>query len=199
MSKRHLLDMSVDFTCFSFSQQVENTVRRILLAEELEQNTSEVNENECQLLNFSHISEQILSKNFFSDESFSAGSVQQSTSEETLQFDEDMHFHSLQCCMSVSEFHTAVGKMSKSQMEALKYVKFKFENSQLPFHVFITGGAGVGKTFITKAIIAYLQLFCAKITNSNPVIVCAPTGTAANNINGKTLHSVLKIPATDFL
>ena len=71
--------------------------------------------------------------------------------------------------------------------------KKRFEEKNLPLYVFITDGAGVGKTFTTKTIVAYLQLFCAKVLNSNPVIVCAPTGTAANNINGQTLHSTLKI------
>lgn len=69
-----------------------------------------------------------------------------------------------------------------------------FSEKQLPFHIFITGGAGVGKTFMTRLLIAYIQLYQAKIFNSNPVIICAPTGTAANNIGGRTIHSVFKIP-----
>lgn len=52
---------------------------------------------------------------------------------------------------------------------------------------------------MTKAIVAYLQLFTSKTLNTNPVVVCAPTGTAANNINGETLHSLIKIPVHKFV
>lgn len=78
--------------------------------------------------------------------------------------------------------------MTKSQLEVLEHVKLKFEGKSFPFYVFVSGGAGVGKSFLTKAIVAYLQLFTSKTLNTNPVVVCAPTGTAANNINGETLH-----------
>lgn len=71
--------------------------------------------------------------------------------------------------------------------------------SQLPFHLFITGGAGVGKTFKTKILIAYLQLFCTAQLNTNSVVVCAPTGTAASHINGQTIHSLFKIPIAQHL
>jgi hypothetical protein len=89
--------------------------------------------------------------------------------------------------------------MTQSQLEVLEYVKQKFESKTFPFHVFISGGAGVGKSFLTKVIVAFLQLFTSKTFNTNPVVVCAPTGTAANNINGGTLHSLLKIPVNKFL
>lgn len=89
--------------------------------------------------------------------------------------------------------------MTTSQTKALHFVKSKFETRNCPFHLFITGGAGVGKTYITKVLISYIQLYCAEVPNSNPVIVCAPTGTASNNINGRTLHSVFKIPVASFL
>lgn len=85
--------------------------------------------------------------------------------------------------------------MTKSQLEVLEHVKGK----SFPFYVFVSGGAGVGKSLLTKAIVAYLQLFTSKTLNTNPVVVCAPTGTAANNINGETLHSLLKIPVHTFV
>lgn len=81
----------------------------------------------------------------------------------------------------------------------MEHVKLKFEGKSFPFYVFVSGGAGVGKSFLTKAIVAYLQLFTSKTLNTNSVVVCVPTGTAANNINGETLHSLLTIPIHKFV
>lgn len=80
-------------------------------------------------------------------------------------------------------------------------MKSKFEKNELPFHLFLTGGVGVGKTFTTctKVIIEFIQLFCARDLNSNCVLVCAPNGTAANNINCRTIHSLLRVPVAQFL
>ena len=66
-------------------------------------------------------------------------------------------------------------------------------------HLFITGEAGVGKSFVTKMLIAYMQLFTASVVGSSPVVVCAPTGTAARNIHGMTIQSLLKIPVSNYI
>ncbi len=51
--------------------------------------------------------------------------------------------------------------------------------------IFLTGKAGTGKTTFLK----YLQQHCAK--NS---VVAAPTGVAAINAGGVTLHSLFQLP-----
>ncbi|XP_035667118.1 uncharacterized protein LOC118409861 [Branchiostoma floridae] len=60
-----------------------------------------------------------------------------------------------------------------------------------PFHIFLTGGAGTGKSHITKCI-AYMASRILQPTQENPdkvaVLITAPTGTAAFNIGGTTLH-----------
>lgn len=55
-------------------------------------------------------------------------------------------------------------------------------------NMFLTGGAGTGKTFIINDIIEDAE------TNGKNVLVTAPTGIAALNINGATLHHAFKIP-----
>jgi len=50
-------------------------------------------------------------------------------------------------------------------------------------NVFLTGGAGVGKTTITKNVIHYFE------TEAKTVAKLASTGMAAILINGQTLHS----------
>lgn len=48
---------------------------------------------------------------------------------------------------------------------------------------FLTGKAGTGKSYLTQQYIEYLK------ENNKEVIVCAPTGVAAINIGGATIHS----------
>lgn len=69
----------------------------------------------------------------------------------------------------------------------------------MPFYHFITGGAGVGKTFTANILIACLQLFCTSQLNTNSVVVCTPTRTATSHINGQTIHSLFKIPVVQHL
>ncbi|VDI77551.1 ATP-dependent DNA helicase PIF1 [Mytilus galloprovincialis] len=65
-----------------------------------------------------------------------------------------------------------------------------------PFYVFITGGAGTGKSRLIKCLYFEISRILAP-TLCNPddvsVLLTAPTGTAAFNINGMTIHSCLSI------
>ncbi|XP_038063129.1 uncharacterized protein LOC119733831 [Patiria miniata] len=66
-----------------------------------------------------------------------------------------------------------------------------------PFHVFLTGGAGTGKSHLIKCVYYEATRLFSKM-NHNPdnvsVLITAPTGVAAFNINGSTIHSALSIP-----
>lgn len=53
-------------------------------------------------------------------------------------------------------------------------------------NIFMTGKGGTGKSFITKYIIEYAK------GKGKEVVVCAPTGIAAINIGGATIHSVFR-------
>jgi hypothetical protein len=53
--------------------------------------------------------------------------------------------------------------------------------------LFLTGGAGTGKTYLLRCIIDGLRL------SGRTVAVLAPTGVAAHHIGGATLHSFLKL------
>jgi PIF1-like helicase/Helix-turn-helix domain/HRDC domain len=57
-------------------------------------------------------------------------------------------------------------------------------------HIFLTGKAGTGKTTFLK----YLKNNCVK-----SMIVAAPTGVAAINAGGVTLHSLFQLPFTPFI
>ena len=85
------------------------------------------------------------------------------------------------------------GKKSKPVVVDVDSYKFTesqrkaFETFLQGKNMFITGEGGTGKSYLTKSIIDY----CQKTKKST--IVCAPTGIAAQNIGGATLHSVFGI------
>ena len=69
-------------------------------------------------------------------------------------------------------------------MNNLKNIINKLENN---INVFLTGGAGVGKTTITRKIIKYFE------DDAKKVAKLASTGMAATLIEGQTLHSFLDL------
>jgi ATP-dependent exoDNAse (exonuclease V) alpha subunit len=52
-------------------------------------------------------------------------------------------------------------------------------------HLLVTGRAGTGKSTLLEHIVA---------TTERRVVVCAPTGVAALNVGGQTIHSLFKLP-----
>ena len=73
------------------------------------------------------------------------------------------------------------------------------KTSDDPLRLFLSGGAGVGKSTVTnalyEALIRYLNSIAGETPDEINVIKAAPTGKAAFNIKGNTLHAALKIPA----
>jgi ATP-dependent exoDNAse (exonuclease V) alpha subunit len=70
--------------------------------------------------------------------------------------------------------------LSTGQSEFLEFLK-------TGRNIFLTGKAGTGKSYIVKEGIELLKSICKK------VIAIAPTGIAANNIGGQTIHSMFNI------
>ena len=66
-----------------------------------------------------------------------------------------------------------------------------------PFHLFLSGSGGVGKSHLIKTIYQsaskLLQRHGGSMEKSR-VLILAPTGVASININGKTIHSALGLP-----
>jgi ATP-dependent exoDNAse (exonuclease V) alpha subunit len=60
-------------------------------------------------------------------------------------------------------------------------------------NVFLTGKAGTGKTYLTKEVVQALR-----DKNNKHVTIVAPTGIAALNANGATIHSQFKLGHLDF-
>ena len=109
--------------------------------------------------------------------------------------------------MSDDDLREKVRSLNKEQHaydQILSWCRNKIANlnalkpSQVdPIHVFITGGGGAGKSHLIKAIY-HTVTKTFRHAPANPelpsVLLMAPTGVAAININRTTVHSALAIP-----
>lgn len=65
-----------------------------------------------------------------------------------------------------------------------------------PFHIFLSGGAGSGKSHVIKAVQYEAKKLLTPLTDSADevtVLLVAYTGTAAFNIGGQTIHSAFNV------
>ena len=69
--------------------------------------------------------------------------------------------------------------------------KKAFELTRKGKNLFITGKAGTGKTTLLKEVVSRLK------EENKVVAVTAPTGVAAHNAEGVTLHSLLRSVTRD--
>lgn len=83
--------------------------------------------------------------------------------------------------------NTQVNKLSFDSPEAERALRFILQTNQ---SIFLTGKAGTGKTTLLKQIL--------RTTTKNTVVV-APTGIAALNAGGVTIHSFFQLPFGAFL
>ena len=70
-----------------------------------------------------------------------------------------------------------------------------------PLHIFLTGNAGYGKSFLMKVIYQSLTkiLSYGNVSlDKRKVLLMAPTGVATINIDGTTMHTALNIPISQF-
>uniref|UniRef100_A0A1X7V572 ATP-dependent DNA helicase n=1 Tax=Amphimedon queenslandica TaxID=400682 RepID=A0A1X7V572_AMPQE len=103
---------------------------------------------------------------------------------------------------SNSEFEATITSLNDSQRvpyeKVLEYSRavhdFQMrtrESLPSPFRMFITGGAGTGKSHVISVIKKHLER--AYIGAGNACILMAPTGVAAFNIGGLTIHQALSL------
>jgi len=105
--------------------------------------------------------------------------------------------------MSDEQFAQEQGKMSQAQRavferlqqhwRAVRQAQESKQQQPSPVHWFVTGGAGVGKSFLVNLLVE-LTNRAFNDAKSSPTLLAAPTGVAAFNINGLTLHSLFALP-----
>ena len=80
--------------------------------------------------------------------------------------------------------------------DKLKQMNSVFENVVEPLHLVITGDAGVGKSHLVKILTSFLTKafnLYSRTPDKKKILFLAPTGLAALNIDGTTIHSRLGI------
>ena len=91
-----------------------------------------------------------------------------------------------------------LSKLNRKQREIFTHIVHSIVNKpQDQLCVFITGGAGVGKSVLIRTLYQTLHRMCCSECGENPedtrILLCAYTGLAAYNINGLTLHNAFFI------
>ena len=103
-----------------------------------------------------------------------------------------------------SEFTQLMNLLNNKQYHFFQYImRQQLHNSNQQTLVCLHGGAGTGKSFTLKAIYQGLN----KILNNKPgqqtndltTLLIAPTGKAAHNIKGHTIHAAFHVPANQSL
>jgi len=97
-------------------------------------------------------------------------------------------------------YYTLVSQLNAEQRDCfnhiINHVRHNSESNSL--HLFVTGGAGTGKSLLIKALYQGLTRHYDTQRERDllkpSVLLCAFTGKAAFNINGQTLHSLFLLP-----
>ena len=99
--------------------------------------------------------------------------------------------------MTDAEYRRKVDSLNESQRLALQKVlnyttarhEYQMHAVESPPEVFITGGAGTGKSHVISVVHEHFER--AQIGDGCACMLMAPTGVAAFNIGGLTIHKAL--------
>ncbi|XP_070537053.1 uncharacterized protein [Ptychodera flava] len=102
--------------------------------------------------------------------------------------------------MADNELYPLLQKLNKKQKEIFYHIVHWMKTRTEPLNIFVTGGAGVGKSLVLKSLYQVLLKYLSNLPGENPdnihLLLVAPTGKAAYNIKGTTIHSAFQIPAS---
>lgn len=100
--------------------------------------------------------------------------------------------------LPLANLNDMISSLNMEQTRLLHHVIRAMRETKEAFHIFVSGGAGVGKSRLLTIIEQSVKRAYIKQAGNDhekaPVVVMAPTGTAAFNVKGMTIHSALAIP-----
>ena len=95
------------------------------------------------------------------------------------------------------DYYKLIRSLNNKQREFFLHVLTWIKRKCDPLYLFLTGGAGVGKSVVVKALFQALHRHLCSTEGEDPddirILLCAPTGKAAYNINGLTIHNAFQI------
>ena len=102
------------------------------------------------------------------------------------------------------QFYEICSQLNEGQQHLFNFIlqyalhcKLAEKNNELPpkpFQIFLSDDAGVGKSFLIKAITEYLKQILRYPNQNHLLHLTASTGNAVTGINGITLHSSFHLP-----
>ena len=104
----------------------------------------------------------------------------------------------LKGCIPDKEYYELVRKLNFRQREIFVHINQWIRTKSEPIRIFLSGGAGTGKSVLIRAwyqsLHRYLIINAVDDLDHIRVLRCAPTGAAAFNVEGLTLHHAFDIP-----
>ena len=101
------------------------------------------------------------------------------------------------------DYHGMVQTFNKKEKEFFYHIMHQIKTTETPFYCFLSGGAGVGKSHLTKALyqaaLKYYNTRAGDGFHQIKVLLLGPTGKAAYNIKGNTIHNTFAVPANQSL
>ncbi|XP_053402924.1 uncharacterized protein LOC123548901 [Mercenaria mercenaria] len=98
--------------------------------------------------------------------------------------------------LSDEDYRSLLQSLNIKQKQFYNHVIHWVKTKDAPLYTFLSGGAGVGKSVVIKALYHTLYRILNLKEGENPddirVLLCAYTGKAAFNINGSTISSAFK-------
>ena len=102
-----------------------------------------------------------------------------------------------------NDYRQMVQTLNKEQKEFFYHILHQIKTPETPFYCFLRGGAGVGKSHLTKALyqaaLKYYNTRAGDDFHQVKVLLLAPTGKAACTMKGNTVHSAFAVPANQSL
>ena len=98
------------------------------------------------------------------------------------------------------QYLSLVRNLNNEQKDIFYHILHLVKTCTTPFYTYLSGGAGVGKSVTIRCIYQALIKYFGHQKDLQPdkiqVLLCAPTGKAAHNIGGNTIHSAFCIPVS---